>query len=149
MGGAMEKRSTCAVKYFLLLWVWALLLFTRFASVLFRKTGVPVWFEHWMKHVPTTILTVSYSHIGIAQRLYRCIHAKPLFIGRSGSSFCCLSISKCCGNHGAWTSHDVVNALVWSIGKNERNNINRSIFMVVGRRYIWKKSNHEEGFYYV
>ena len=32
--------------------------FTRFAPVvLFRKTGVPVWFERWMKHVPTGILT--------------------------------------------------------------------------------------------
>ena len=32
--------------------------FTRFApAVLFRQTGVPVWFERWMKHVPTGILT--------------------------------------------------------------------------------------------
>ncbi len=32
--------------------------FTRFASViLFRQTGVPGWFDHWMKHVPTGILT--------------------------------------------------------------------------------------------
>lgn len=31
---------------------------TRFASaMLFRRTGVPVWFERWMRHVPTGILT--------------------------------------------------------------------------------------------
>lgn len=31
---------------------------TRFTSVvLFRQMGVPVWFERWMKHVPTGILT--------------------------------------------------------------------------------------------
>jgi len=36
----------------------AVTFFTRFASaVLFRQTGVPVWFERWMKHVPTGILT--------------------------------------------------------------------------------------------
>ena len=36
----------------------AVTFFTRFASaVLFRKTGVPVWFERWMKHVPTGMLT--------------------------------------------------------------------------------------------
>ena len=36
----------------------AVTFFTRFASVLlFRQTGVPVWFERWMKHVPTAILT--------------------------------------------------------------------------------------------
>ena len=36
----------------------AVTFFTRFASaLLFRQTGVPVWFERWMKHVPTGILT--------------------------------------------------------------------------------------------
>ena len=36
----------------------AVTFFTRFASVVFfQKTGVPVWFERWMKHVPTGILT--------------------------------------------------------------------------------------------
>ena len=36
----------------------AVTFFTRFAPVvLFRKTGVLVWFERWMKHVPTGILT--------------------------------------------------------------------------------------------
>lgn len=31
---------------------------TRFTPVaIFRKTGVPLWFERWMKHVPTGILT--------------------------------------------------------------------------------------------
>ena len=36
----------------------AVTFFTRFASaVLFRQTGVPVWFKRWMKHVPTGILT--------------------------------------------------------------------------------------------
>ena len=36
----------------------AVTFFTRFASAaLFRKTGVPIWFERWMKHVPTGILT--------------------------------------------------------------------------------------------
>ena len=36
----------------------AVTFFTRFAPVvLFRRTGVPVWFERWMKHVPTGILT--------------------------------------------------------------------------------------------
>jgi len=36
----------------------AVTFFTRFASaVLFRQTGVPVWFGRWMKHVPTGILT--------------------------------------------------------------------------------------------
>lgn len=36
----------------------AVTFFTRFTSaVLFRKTGVPYWFERWMKHVPTGMLT--------------------------------------------------------------------------------------------
>jgi len=36
----------------------AVTFFTRFApAALFRKTGVPFWFERWMKHVPTGILT--------------------------------------------------------------------------------------------
>jgi len=36
----------------------AVTFFTRFAPVvLFRRTGVPIWFERWMKHVPTGILT--------------------------------------------------------------------------------------------
>ena len=31
---------------------------TRFAAlVLFRYTGIPLWFERWCKHVPTGILT--------------------------------------------------------------------------------------------
>ena len=32
--------------------------FTRFgAQALFRKVGVPAWFDRWLKHVPTGILT--------------------------------------------------------------------------------------------
>lgn len=44
--------------FFIIMGMAAATFFTRFASaVLFRKTGVPAWFEHWMKHVPTGILT--------------------------------------------------------------------------------------------
>ncbi|TEB06099.1 Branched-chain amino acid transport protein (AzlD) [Pelotomaculum schinkii] len=33
-------------------------LFTRFACLaLFRRNGVPVWLEKWLKHVPTAMLT--------------------------------------------------------------------------------------------
>lgn len=32
--------------------------FTRFGALaLLKKTGLPVWFERWLKHVPTAILT--------------------------------------------------------------------------------------------
>lgn len=31
---------------------------TRFSCVaLFRQTGMPVWLERWLKHIPTAILT--------------------------------------------------------------------------------------------
>lgn len=44
--------------FFIIIGMGIVTFFTRFASaVLFRKTGVPVWFERWMKHVPTAILT--------------------------------------------------------------------------------------------
>ena len=36
----------------------AVTFFTRFASqVLFRQVGMPGWFDRWLKHVPTGILT--------------------------------------------------------------------------------------------
>jgi branched-subunit amino acid transport protein len=36
----------------------AVTFFTRFGSqVLFRQVGMPRWFERWLKHVPTGILT--------------------------------------------------------------------------------------------
>lgn len=44
--------------FWIIMGMAAVTFFTRFASaVLFRQTGVPVWFERWMKHVPTGILT--------------------------------------------------------------------------------------------
>ena len=44
--------------FFIIMGMAAVTFFTRFASaVLFRQTGVPTWFERWMKHVPTGILT--------------------------------------------------------------------------------------------
>lgn len=36
----------------------AVTFFTRFGSqVLFRQMGIPTWFDRWLKHVPTGILT--------------------------------------------------------------------------------------------
>lgn len=44
--------------FFIIMGMAAVTFFTRFASaIFFRKTGVPVWFERWMRHVPTGILT--------------------------------------------------------------------------------------------
>lgn len=44
--------------FFIIMGMAVVTFFTRFASAaLFRQTGVPVWFERWMKHVPTGILT--------------------------------------------------------------------------------------------
>ncbi|WP_378955352.1 AzlD domain-containing protein [Pelosinus sp. sgz500959] len=44
--------------FFIIIGMAVVTFFTRFASaILFRQTGVPVWFERWMKHVPTGILT--------------------------------------------------------------------------------------------
>lgn len=44
--------------FFIIMGMAAVTFFTRFASVaLFQQTGVPAWFERWMKHVPTGILT--------------------------------------------------------------------------------------------
>ena len=36
----------------------AVTFFTRFgAQALFRQVGIPSWFDRWLKHVPTGILT--------------------------------------------------------------------------------------------
>jgi len=44
--------------FWIIMGMAAVTFFTRFASaVLFQQTGVPAWFERWMKHVPTGILT--------------------------------------------------------------------------------------------
>ena len=36
----------------------AVTFFTRYGALaLFSKTGLPTWFDRWLKHVPTAILT--------------------------------------------------------------------------------------------
>ncbi|HWR43007.1 AzlD domain-containing protein [Sporomusa sp.] len=36
----------------------AVTFFTRFGAVaLLKKTGLPTWFERWLKHLPTAVLT--------------------------------------------------------------------------------------------
>jgi branched-subunit amino acid transport protein len=42
----------------IILGMGAVTFLTRFgAQVVFRQVGIPAWFDRWLKHVPTAILT--------------------------------------------------------------------------------------------
>ena len=44
--------------FLIILGMAAVTFLTRFgAPVLFRYTGIPLWLERWLKHIPTAILT--------------------------------------------------------------------------------------------